>query len=54
MNDEMKKEVIKAAADGYSAEEIAQVLNLDEQEVKVLIAKSTDAIAEEKTYRQEV
>lgn len=53
MSEEMKLEVIKAAARGYSAEEVGEVLGFDIDEVKAVIAESTAEIEAEKAYRQE-
>lgn len=52
MSDEMKLEVIKAAARGYEAKEIGEVLGLDIGAVKTVIDESTSKIEAEKAYRE--
>lgn len=53
MSEEMRLEVIKAAARGYEAKEIGEVLGLDIGAVKAVIAESASEIEAEKAYRKE-
>lgn len=53
MSEEMKLEVIKAAARGYEAKEISEILKTDFAETEKVIAESTSEIEVEKAYRKE-
>lgn len=53
MSEEMRLEVIKAAARGNSADVIGEALGLNINDVKTVIAESTNEIEAEKAYRKE-
>ena len=53
MSEEMKFEIIKAAARGNSADVIGEALGVGLIYVKTVIAESTSEIEAEKAYRKE-
>lgn len=48
----MKLEVVKAAARGYEAKEISEILKTDFAETEKIIAESTNEINEEIAFRK--
>jgi len=52
MSEEMKFEIIKAAARVNSADVIGEALGIDINDVKAVIAESTSEIEAEKAYRK--
>lgn len=52
MSEEMKFEVIKAAARGYEAKEISEILKTDFAETERVIAESINEINEEIAFRK--
>jgi len=52
MSEEMKLEIIKAAARVNSADVIGEALGIDINDVKAVIAESTSEIEAEKAYRK--
>lgn len=53
MSEEMRLEVIKAAARGYEAKEISEILKTDFAETEKVIVESTNEINEEIAFRKE-